>query len=345
MKKKFDLVFYNYFNKELENKWKELENNSNISIFQTYNWQKFWFKNCGENYKNLIVLIFDNNILVSIFPLNIKKKNYIEILNWNGFPFSDYNGPITRNKYNINNNDFNQIILDIQKIYKFDILHLINNRPGTEFINGFVSNNSFGSNISSDNLYDKLLDILQKNTSYEIRRIEKNFNVEYIMSPNQSETYEIIDFFLLQKEKQLKRTKGWNYLKFSHFKNYIINLNKLDKINISFACIKIDNKIVAAHIGYAFNNIYYYIFPTYDISYKKYSPGNILLYKILENIKIYDFKYIDFTIGNETYKKKLSNNTFKLSDYLKPFTAKGFLYYILIKIKLLIKKINYLLKK
>ena len=67
MKKKFDLVFYSYFNKELEVKWKELERNSNISIFQTYNWQKFWFENCGKNYKNLIVLVFDNKALISIF--------------------------------------------------------------------------------------------------------------------------------------------------------------------------------------------------------------------------------------------------------------------------------------
>ena len=181
--------------------------------------------------------------------------------------------------------------------------------------------------------------------SYEMRRIGKKFNVEYIMNPNQSEINEIINFFLVQKEKQLKRTKAWNYLKFSDFKNYIINLNKLNKINISFTCIKIDKKIISSHIGYMFDDIYYYIFPTYDISYKKYSPGNILLYKILENIKIYQFKYIDFTIGNEKYKKKLSNNEFSLSEYLKPFTIKGFIYFVLIKGKFLVKKINYLLKK
>ena len=345
MKKKFDLVFYSYFNKELEVKWKELENNANISIFQTYNWQKFWFENCGENYKNLIVLVFDNKALISIFPLNIKKRFYITVLNWNGFPFSDYNGPIIKNNYNISNNNFNQIILNIQEIYKFDVLHLMNNRPEAGFINGFISNSSYGSSISQDNLYNNLLNILKKNTSYEMRRIEKKFNVNYITNPNQSETNEIIDFFLIQKERQLKRTNAWNYLKFSNFKKYIINLNKLDKINISFTCIKIDKKIIASHIGYMLDNIFYYIFPAYDISYKKYSPGNILLFKILEKIRINQFKYIDFTIGNEKYKTKLSNNKFNLSEYLKPFTIKGLIYFILIKSKFLIKKINYLLKK
>ena len=345
MKKKFEIVFYNNFNKELETKWKDLENNSNVSFFQTYNWQKFWYENCGKNYKNLIVLIFVNNTLMSILPLNIKKRFTIEILNWNGFPFSDYNGPIVRNNYTINNNDFYQIFLYIRNNYKFDILHLINNRPEIDFFKGYISNNSFGSNISSDILFNNLLNILNKNTSYEIRRIEKNFNVEYVMNPNKLETNEIINFFLVQKEKQLKRTNAWNYLKFSNFKNYINNLKNLEKVNVDFTCIKLDNKIITSHIGYMFNDIYYYIFPTYDNIYKKYSPGNILLYKILENIKFQKFKYIDFTIGNEIYKKKLSNHKKELKDYLKPFSAKGFIYFFIIKSKFFLKKISYLLKK
>ncbi|MDB9983400.1 GNAT family N-acetyltransferase [Candidatus Pelagibacter sp.] len=345
MKKKFNLVFYKYFNKELENEWKELEKNSNISLFQSYNWQKFWFQNCGGKYENLNVLIYANKVLISILPLNINKKLSVKILNWNGFPFSDYNGPIIRKNFDINYNDFEQIILNIRKIYKFDILHLINNRPEIKFIKGFITNYSYGSNISSGNLYNNLLKILKKNTGYEMRRIEKDFNVEYIMNPNELQINEIINFFLIQKEKQLKRTNGWNYLRFADYKNYIINLKKLDQININFTCIKINKKIIASHIGYTFDNIYYYIFPTYDIFYKKYSPGNILLYKILENIKINEFNYIDFTIGNEIYKRKLSNTRVDLSDYLKPFSIKGFIYFILIKGKFLLKKINYLLKK
>ena len=340
MNKKFDLVCYNQFSKELEVKWKELENNSNISIFQTYNWQKFWFENCGKNNKNLIVLIFVDNILVSIFSLNIKNKLNIKILNWNGFPFSDYNGPITRDKYNITDSDFNQIFTSIQKIYKFDVVHLINNRPEISFIKGFISNKSFGSKISSDNLYNDLLNILKKQTSYEMRRLEKTYNVEYINNPSELEINEIINFFLVQKEKQLKRTNGWNYLKFKDFQNYIINLKNLDKVNIDFTCIKIDKKIIATHIGYMFNKIYYYIFPTYDIYYKKFSPGNILLYKIIENIKFHEFEYIDFTLGNENYKKKLSNIKVNLSEYIKPFTIKGLFYFFHIKAKFHLKKLT-----
>ena len=44
---------------------------------------------------NVITLFYKNNELISILPLNIKEETFI-ILNWNGFPFSDYNQPIVK---------------------------------------------------------------------------------------------------------------------------------------------------------------------------------------------------------------------------------------------------------
>ena len=69
--------------------------------------------------------------------------------------------------------------------------------------------------------------------------------------------------------------------------------------------LQLDNEIIAAHSGYVYNNICYYLFPVYNINYHKYSPGKILLKKIIDDSKSNSLDYFDLTIGDEDYKKKL----------------------------------------
>ena len=68
-------------------------------------------------------------------------------------------------------NTAHPLFTSIQKIYKFDVVHLINNRPEISFIKGFISNKSFGSKISSDNLYNDLLNILKKQIVKMVQRL------------------------------------------------------------------------------------------------------------------------------------------------------------------------------
>lgn len=345
MKKKFRLIFHNHFNYELEHYWKRLEKESKIDFFQSHDWQKYWYENIKTKNKILIVLVFDDKDLIAIFPLNIEKKFNIKILNLNGFPFSDYNSLIIKKNYILDKKDFNQIIKDIKNSYSFDVLYFINLKQELKFFKSFQQNSSFGLNLKENILFIKLFKKFKKKIDYETKRIEKEFNVKYILNPNIEEKKEIINFFLINKEKQLKRTKAWNYLQYKNFKNYIINLIKLNSNIINFSCIKLEKKIIASHVGYTFNNIFYYIFPTYDVDYKKFSPGNILLLKIIDNLKNRDYKYIDYTVGNEEYKKKLSTNQFNLFSYIEYFNFNGFVFSIFIKLKIVLKKIFYLLKK
>ena len=87
------------------------------------------------------------------------------------------------------------------------------------------------------------------------------------MSINKNNKKEIIDFFTKEKHKQLERTKAWNYLNYEFYKNYIYGLIEFDEQNLCFSSLKINDKIISSHIGYIYNNIYYYIFPVYDPSF------------------------------------------------------------------------------
>ena len=53
IKKKFDI--------ELKEKWYQLEKESQISFFQTYDWQEYWYNKCGVNLDLYIILFYKND--------------------------------------------------------------------------------------------------------------------------------------------------------------------------------------------------------------------------------------------------------------------------------------------
>ena len=326
------------FDLNLKTEWEELEKKSNINLFQTFKWQQYWYEKCGNNSEKVIVLFYRKSELISILPLNIKKIKLLKILNWSGFPFSDYNQPITKNNQSLNTKDFNFIISKINSIYQFDNIHLIN------CINtGYLNKDKIQSNIISKLTFfknttdEKIISNFKKKISYDISRLKKNFNYE--VSINKNNKKEIIDFFIKEKHKQLERTKAWNYLNYEFYKNYIYGLIEFDEQNLCFSSLKINDKIISSHIGYIYNNIYYYIFPVYDPSFKKYSPGNILLSILLENYRAKKFNTFDFTIGNELYKKKLNNFIDQTYEYVSFNSFFGIFYYFKVLIKMNIKKL------
>ena len=57
--------------------------------------------------------------------------------------------------------------------------------------------------------------------------------------------------------------------------------------------------------------------------WNKYSPGRILLLKLIQWSIENGLKYFDFTIGNESYKKDWCDNQLELYKVIKPITLKG----------------------
>ena len=61
---------------------------------------------------------------------------------------------------------------------------------------------------------------MKKRINYEQNRLKKEFKFEIFIDPNKKEKKEILNFFVLEKHKQLKRTGAWNYLNFNDFADH-----------------------------------------------------------------------------------------------------------------------------
>ena len=66
---------------------------------------------------------------------------------------------------------------------------------------------------------------------------------------------------------------------------------------------------------------------------KKFSPGKILLFEMINDCKKKSLNYFDLTIGNEFYKKKFSNNIQPASFYFQSIKIKSLFLYFIFKTK------------
>ena len=120
------------------------------------------------------------------------------------------------------------------------------------------------------------------NIKYQTNRLKKLGKLEFkIMNENENFT-KIVNFIINNKSEQYKRTNAWNLFQIDSHRNFFRLIHIKLKQNIFIASLSLDNEIIAAHSGFVYNNRLYYLFPAYDYTYNKYSPGKILLKKLIE---------------------------------------------------------------
>lgn len=69
------IEIYEKFNNQLEEIWTQIQKDSEITVFQSYEWLEELFKIFSKNkLLPIIVCIFEDNIPKAIIPFEIKKK-------------------------------------------------------------------------------------------------------------------------------------------------------------------------------------------------------------------------------------------------------------------------------
>ena len=89
--------------------------------------------------------------------------------------------------------------------------------------------------------------------------------LSFKIAENDYEKKEIIDFIIQNKSKQYDNTKAWNLFKDNFCKDFFISSNLKIKKKIFIIYLKLNNDILAAHSGYIYNNMCYYLFPAYNL--------------------------------------------------------------------------------
>jgi CelD/BcsL family acetyltransferase involved in cellulose biosynthesis len=348
---------YNNLDDEISKYWIDLEDKSLITCFQNFNWFKIWYEIYRKDkpkYQIKIICIFENNIPAAIFPFEIEKKFYLNILSWAGGDKSDYFYPIIRNdfvlKKEIFNNLFERIIIQINKIDLILFRRQINyfNSKENPFV-FYLKGNHEDSKIYTIklpekwNIYTKnfLKNNFFKQNLRKIKKLKENGILRFVNVNYKKSCLSYLDKLFFYKNQQLKknRIKIFDDLDTNFYIKIFENYKNKNESHLSY--LSLDNQILSIHFGIKQKKRFYYlIIATNNSKYDIYSPGRLLIsflirWSISKKISIFDF-----TLGSEKYKTDWSNSSQIIFNYCKLINFKAFYYYIFIKTFFFLRKFN-----
>ncbi len=151
-----------------------------------------------------------------------------------------------------------------------------------------------------------------------IRRLEDCFKITYTRYFGEIEEQECHHLAALLKEMILARFEERNET--SH------TLSDWDEIQstlyplilgkqASLLVLKHEDKPVCISISYHYNELFFYFISSFDITYSKFSIGNIMLYKQLEWSVANNYLFFEMGWGDLDYKRRWSNRVEPLINY------------------------------
>ena len=354
----YSLKIHNNFGSSVEKIWDEFEKNSINHCFQNFYWLKSWYLNLdnNENIKIINILVNKGEDLELILPMCIEQHKGIKYLKWQGEERADYMSGLFCNNFKMNKDEFFYLWEMIkEEIGLFDIIHLkkqpryIDNvsNPFVEFLNS--EKDFFSSSIILEKSYDEfsnknLKKKFNDDTKRRINSLKKrgNINIKIYDIANKEEKNKITKKIIEQKIQRIRELKQINNFNEAAKKFYIYFENeKFKNGQLQISSLNLNEQSISFHWGVKYKKRFYHLVPTTPITeYMKFSPGRILLQYLVKWSIDAGLKELDFTIGDESYKKDWYNNKNTLFCYIEKNNYKYFLNYLLLKSK--VKSINFL---
>lgn len=149
---------------------------------------------------------------------------------------------------------------------------------------------------------------------YMIRKFEKEVGlIRFEFNENREQ---ILNQLIRWKSIQHKRTNVFDLFSVDWIIELVkrIHHTKTDQFCGILSTIFFDDLPIAIHMGMKYKNVLHYWFPAYNVEYSGFSPGLILLLKILEYAYSEGITIIDLGKGLYPYKQRFMTGTIPIAE-------------------------------
>ena len=306
---------------DISAKWKKiLSANPGSSIFQLPEWHISWMKTYGRTREPFYVLFTAEGSVKAILPLtifrgNIKTDGPFKLLEFSGSTQSDINDII----YDPACKDEIMGFLKTGMpgfFSRVDVLRF-HNIPSDSILNSFLETSGKPVRKQTQPLpyinltgtdYQELEGSWRRNHRGDIRRQTKKLEglgeLTLKVFSDKNAALAAIDPFLEMHSRrwsiqgQLMKSRS---IEFGVFLSELIN-NIWNLEVVHFSVLEIDKKPVAYHFGFLHKGRFYFWKPAFDVQFENYSPGKILISRLLKMGFEEGWEVFDFLIGADPYK-------------------------------------------
>jgi len=313
---------------KLGSEWNSLLANSHAdTIYLRWEWAFSWWQVFPKGRGELFILVARvGDKLVGIAPIVISKKRLNGLLTVRQVEF--LGAEFANGEYLdfIVDRDMESEVLDSMFNFlatrhkQWDILHLTD-VPGESTTRKHLKNiaNRLGYNFSAstrsicpylilpntwETLEQRIKSSVKKNFKYQLRRLNREFNVDigYCQSEGELER-ELSHFFDLHQRRWQDRNIEGSFTSREKRQFYIEIANQFFKSNhLRLYSLKLDGQPVAALFGFQYADKLFFQQSGFDPNFNKYSVGQVLLgYAIADSITD-GLSEFDFLRGPEEYK-------------------------------------------
>ena len=276
----------------------------------------------------------ENNELALILPMGIRSFSGIRILTFLGGFHADYAGIVANPKFNFSSITLWEMIIceakknHVDGIWIRNIPAEIGGEPNPLHSQGCIPIEKAPSiNLSGswEDFYNTRVKTKVRADSRRQRKRLSEFGSLYFRVVRNNDEATILTKVMVD-QKQIRYDEMGIKNQFKDQANidfYVKSRSERKGPPPHISALYLGDRILAVHWGEVFNGRFYYLMPSHDPEWEKYSPGRLLLEHLIEWSFTNNLDVFDFTVGGETYKYDWATHEMPLYEYKRALTGKG----------------------
>jgi CelD/BcsL family acetyltransferase involved in cellulose biosynthesis len=274
---------------------------------------------------------------IALLALGLESRFGIRIMSFLDGGVSDYNGPVLFPDNGCLHGQLIERIFELLErvLPKYDVL-ILNKMPkrvldqGNPFVtpgtahfwqSGYVLPVQNGWSETIERGLPRAKDMRRKR-----RRLEALGTMTYHVAATPEERDRFLKAMMRQKSGRYLQTRGIDGFDSPGYRAFFSSATRsfADSGLLHLSAITVDDTILAVHWGYRVEDRFYYMMPSYETSgWDRYSPGRLLLNRLIEWSANNGVRLFDQGIGDEPYKLEYCDDTIPLYSYERAQTGRG----------------------
>lgn len=324
--------------------WRKFETDSSHYVFQKFEWHKAYMDTIGAELKvtPVIVLLRESNgQLLMLWPLALRRRGPLRFLVPLGGIVTDYHSPMisTGAQNVVTPTVVEKILTKIRtEIAHYDVIvfdkmpDLIDDQanplislPGVEPQGRNAHATRLGNDFETWVKTQRSSNVL-KDERRSLRRLAEIAAITPRINVDGVEGAAIGEALIGQKSRRWRQSGQPDLFRMQSYRDFYIQMieKRACQNESHVSALQLGDEFIACHLGLFYRKRFYYLMPTFSTGYHdKYSPGNLLLLKLLRWCVSNKISCFDFTVGDESYKTAWCDVTLPLYRYLRTCSLLG----------------------
>ena len=321
--------------------WEKLQSEGGPYLFQTIEWVEHWLLTAGEHQRIEPFLLSirqrENDGPVLILPLGIRSFFGIRILTFLGGFHADYAGIVENPNLNFSNVNLWDVIVEEAKknhvdgIWIRNIPSEVGGRPNplnTQGCSPLEEAPSINLSGSWEDFYNtRIKTKVRADSRRQRKRLSELGSLSFRVARNNDEATILTKIMVDQKQSRYDEMGIKNQFQDQANIDFYVK-STLDRKGPPphISALYLDDRVISVHWGEVYNGRFYYLMPSHDPEWDKYSPGRLLLEHLIEWSFTNNLEVFDFTVGGEGYKYDWATHEMPLYEYKRALTGKGMIF-------------------